>query len=65
MAEALPQHDHCTECDEPIEVGNRYCSEECRLKHEAMLRKERNKNVIFLIIIVALFAAITAGYLLT
>jgi predicted nucleic acid-binding Zn ribbon protein len=62
MAEVLPLHDHCAVCDDPIEVGERFCSDKCRLEHEKELRKERNKNTLFMVVVIGLFAAIAAGY---
>lgn len=62
MAEILPLHDHCVECDDPIEVGERFCSDKCRTENEKQLRKERNKNTLFMVVVLGLFAAIAAGY---
>ncbi|QLH75170.1 MAG: DUF2116 family Zn-ribbon domain-containing protein [Methanomassiliicoccales archaeon] len=58
MAENLPPHDHCVMCDDPIEVGERFCSDRCRSEHEAMLRKERDRNIYFLIGVVGLMIAL-------
>jgi predicted nucleic acid-binding Zn ribbon protein len=62
MVEALPQHDHCLACDDPIEVGERFCSDKCRLEHEAELRKERNRNILFFSVVIVLFVVIMLGY---
>lgn len=45
-------------CDDPIEVGERFCSDRCRSEHEAMLRKERDRNIYFLIGVVGLMIAL-------
>ncbi|MCG7843982.1 MAG: DUF2116 family Zn-ribbon domain-containing protein [Methanomassiliicoccales archaeon] len=44
----LPEHSHCLNCDEPVDVGQEYCSDQCRLKFEGEARKERNRNMFFL-----------------
>ncbi|MFA5314175.1 MAG: DUF2116 family Zn-ribbon domain-containing protein [Methanomassiliicoccales archaeon] len=62
MADILPLHEHCLVCDDPVEVGERFCSEKCKLEHEADLRRERSKNTLFMIVVIGLFAAVAAGY---
>lgn len=64
VVESLPSHDHCEVCDDPIDLGERFCSDECRTANELELRKERNKNLLFMIVVISLFAAMTIGYFL-
>jgi len=59
MPENLPMHSHCLECDSAIPAGASYCSEECQRAHQAKARKDRNKNLLF--IIVAIVLIITLG----
>ncbi len=44
----LPQHSHCLNCDDPVEEGQQYCSEKCRLEAESQAKKDRNKNLLFI-----------------
>lgn len=44
----LPEHSHCLNCDEPVDEGQEYCSDQCRQKFEGDARKDRNKNMMFL-----------------
>ena len=44
----LPEHSHCLSCDAPVDVGQEYCSEECRAKAETEARRERTRTIAFL-----------------
>ncbi|MCX6650233.1 MAG: DUF2116 family Zn-ribbon domain-containing protein [Methanomassiliicoccales archaeon] len=43
----LPEHSHCLNCDEPIDEGQEYCSDDCRQKAEGEAKKVRNRNMVF------------------
>ncbi len=43
----LPEHSHCLHCDDPVDLGQEYCSEECRVQALAEVRRERNRNYLF------------------
>jgi len=43
----LPEHSHCLHCDDPVDLGQEYCSEEYRVQALAEVRKERNRNYLF------------------
>ena len=58
----LPEHSHCLHCDDPVDEGQEYCSEECRLKANAEARKERNRNMFFFAVAAV---ALTIIFLLT
>jgi predicted nucleic acid-binding Zn ribbon protein len=61
----LPEHSHCLNCDDPVEEGQEYCSEECRLKVESDARKERNKNYflygMIAVVLIAVSLLVTLG----
>jgi len=61
----LPEHSHCLYCDEPVDEGQEYCSEECKAKAEGEARKERNKNLLFFglaaVAIIAISLILTFG----
>lgn len=61
----LPEHSHCIHCDDPVDAGQEYCSEECRENHENEARKERTRNMIFFglaaIILIAIALTVTLG----
>jgi predicted nucleic acid-binding Zn ribbon protein len=46
--ELLPPHDHCVVCDTPVDVGEKYCSDACRVADAAQSRKEKRNNYLFL-----------------
>lgn len=55
----LPEHSHCLHCDDPVDVGQEYCSVECKVAAESEAKKERTKNMMFLGIAAVLLIAIT------
>ena len=61
MAENLPEHDHCTMCDDPVEVGSRFCSELCQKEYEASVRKERNRNLLFVAAVIVILVVMGLG----
>ena len=61
----LPEHSHCLHCDDPVDLGQEYCSDECKLAAESEARKERTRNMIFFglaaIILIAITLTVTLG----
>jgi predicted nucleic acid-binding Zn ribbon protein len=61
----LPEHSHCLYCDDPVDVGQEYCSDECRENAEKEAKKERTRNMIFFglaaIILIAITLTVTLG----
>jgi predicted nucleic acid-binding Zn ribbon protein len=55
----LPEHSHCLNCDEPVDEGQEYCSDQCRQKFEDDAKRDRNKNMIFLGLAVVALIIIT------
>ena len=55
----LPEHSHCLHCDDPVEVGQEYCSEECKVTAESEAKKERTKNMLFLGLAATILIVIT------
>jgi predicted nucleic acid-binding Zn ribbon protein len=43
----LPDHGHCENCGDPIEFGERFCSDECSNKYSNDDREEKNKEIRF------------------
>ena len=56
MAENLPEHDHCIMCDDPVEVGGRFCSELCQEEYEKGVRRDRNRNLLFVAAVIVILA---------
>ena len=53
----LPEHSHCQYCDDPVDPGEEYCSQECRQAAEGEAKRERRKNMLlFGIAAIALLA---------
>lgn len=46
MAETVPQHAHCHMCSKSIPFGETLCSEECKQKYKALLK--RRKLIVYL-----------------
>ncbi len=55
----LPEHSHCLYCDDPVDVDQEYCSEECKATAESEAKKERNKNMLFLGLAATILIVIT------
>lgn len=61
MTERIPQHRHCARCGKAFLGDDRFCSEECRVTNNDLLRKKKRQLLIlygltFVVLIVALFA---------
>jgi predicted nucleic acid-binding Zn ribbon protein len=41
MPEKVPAHNHCYVCMKSIPVNEKLCSDECKQKYHAMLKKKR------------------------
>ncbi|MEA2055821.1 MAG: DUF2116 family Zn-ribbon domain-containing protein [Candidatus Thermoplasmatota archaeon] len=41
MAEKIPQHAHCQVCGKAVPVSETLCSEECKQKYEALVKKRK------------------------
>ncbi len=55
----LPEHSHCLHCDDPVDEGQEYCSDECKAAAESEAKKERTRNMVFFGIAAVLLVAIT------
>jgi len=63
VVERIPQHKHCGECGKAILADERYCSEECRLRHETKVQGRKRQLlmlyigsfIIFVIVIILSF----------
>ena len=41
MVEKIPQHTHCNICGKAIPSSETLCSEECKQRYQAMLKKRK------------------------
>ncbi|MCQ2079019.1 MAG: DUF2116 family Zn-ribbon domain-containing protein [archaeon] len=55
MSPDLAEHDHCRYCGDSVPSDQAYCSLDCYHRHQAILRKERMKEVFWT---VAAFAGV-------
>jgi len=61
---ALPEHDHCKNCGDPVPFDMAFCCEDCYWKYQATTKKEREKNMLFYGVAIASIIAIVAfGYI--
>ena len=51
MTEKIVQHSHCQICGKAIPVSEMFCSEECKAKYSAMMKKRK-------IVVYAMYALI-------
>jgi len=61
MPENLPDHTHCLECEAAMPWGKQFCSDKCESAHQAKAKREKNKNLIYMIL--ALGAIVSLGLL--
>jgi len=61
MAEIVPPHNHCIMCMKSIPVGETLCSDECRKKYQARLKKQK-LSMLFLWAIVIAFIVVLLVY---
>jgi len=55
----LPEHSHCQYCDEPVDEGQEFCSDECRENFRAEARTERNRNMMFYLLAAIALTVVT------
>ena len=41
MADTISQHSHCQICGKAIPVSETFCSEECKVKFNAMMKRRK------------------------
>jgi predicted nucleic acid-binding Zn ribbon protein len=58
MPENLPDHEHCVQCDDAVPVGQKFCSPECESINIKKLKKERQRNIMFMVAAIAIFVAL-------
>jgi predicted nucleic acid-binding Zn ribbon protein len=58
MTVLLPEHDHCRFCGNPVPFDQAFCSEECYWKEQARLKKEKQRNTLFVIVAIVGVAVI-------
>ena len=63
MAENLPEHDHCQICDDPIDLGQKFCSEKCREDYQKEVKKEKLRSYLFLAAVGVVVIAVTMTFL--
>ena len=56
MSLRLPPHSHCMECEEPIDEGETFCSEECERAYKGREAQRKRRMPMWYL---AAFAAIT------
>ena len=65
MTDILPDHSHCAMCDEPIPVGEEFCSDKCKDEHKSKVKKESIRMNFFYIAAIVIVVIISlAVYLL-
>ncbi len=55
----LPDHGHCEVCGRVVDTDERWCSDACKEKHQAIMRKKKRDAVIFVVVVAVLFIVVT------
>lgn len=63
MTDLLPEHDHCLVCDDPVDLGQKFCSEKCADDFKVETKKEKLKSYLFLVAIGIVVIAVTMTFL--
>jgi predicted nucleic acid-binding Zn ribbon protein len=58
MAEKIPQHYHCQICGKAIPVSETLCSDECKEKYKAFLKKKKTTTLVMFALLAAFCAMI-------
>jgi predicted nucleic acid-binding Zn ribbon protein len=59
MTDILPDHTHCILCDEPIPVGEEFCSDKCKDEYGSKVKKEARRMNYFYIGAIGIVIAIS------
>ena len=62
MTEILPEHDHCQVCDDPVELGQKFCSQKCEDDYQRDTKREKLKNYLFLAAAVVVVIVLTISF---
>jgi predicted nucleic acid-binding Zn ribbon protein len=62
MTDILPDHTHCIMCDEPIPVGEEYCSDKCKDEYQSKVKKEARRMNYFYIAAIAIVVLISLAF---
>jgi len=62
MTDILPDHTHCIMCDEPIPVGEEYCSDKCKDEYQSKVKKEARRMNYFYIAAIAIVLLISLAF---
>jgi predicted nucleic acid-binding Zn ribbon protein len=60
MPENLPDHAHCLECDAAIPIGKQFCSDQCESARNAKIRRQKNRNLMYTVILLVII--VTLGF---
>ena len=58
MAEKIPQHYHCQICGKAIPISEKLCSDECKEKYKAFLKKKKTTTLVMFALLAAFCAMI-------
>ena len=59
MTEKIPQHRHCSKCGKAFLGEERFCSEECKVSNNELLKKrKRQLLILYGLTVVVLIAAL-------
>jgi predicted nucleic acid-binding Zn ribbon protein len=59
MTDILPDHSHCINCDDPIPVDEKFCSDLCKDEYESKAKKESRRMNYFYIAAIAIVIIIS------
>jgi predicted nucleic acid-binding Zn ribbon protein len=62
MTENLPEHDHCQICDDPIDLGQKFCSEKCQEDYREEVKREKLRSYLFLVAIAVVVIVVTSTF---
>jgi predicted nucleic acid-binding Zn ribbon protein len=62
MTDILPDHTHCIMCDEPIPVGEEYCSDKCKDEYQSKVKREARRMNYFYIAAIAIVLLISLAF---
>ena len=61
MAEKIPQHKHCTNCNKAVPVSESFCSDNCKQEWDVLVKKRMFQYRLYLLSAAGIIALLLLG----
>lgn len=63
MAERLVQHKHCPICGKAMSADRKTCSDECEVRHEAVMREKKRTMYMYYAVALLMVVLLAAQFM--